>query len=325
MKSCRYMNIVNLSIIVPVYNAMPFLKRTLDSIFSQTTKYKYEVILVDDGSTDDSVDYITSRTEENLVFIQQKNAGPSKARNVGVQYAHGEYVAFLDADDYWLDGFIQKTLDFLKNNDECVAVSVGQKHLAIQGEIIKPACINEMPKPIVLEDFWNFWILHSHICTGSATIRTNVLKEIGGQREDLRVTEDLELWALLATYGKWGFIPKILFIANGADTIINQSDWLKRMQIRWSNAPSIEDWEKRIIKRVNQTEAYKKARGRIARNLVYCQLLSGRESLARREAKLYGRYFTKDAIGKLMNFAKWSQLTWWLLCKFLKYREWHRK
>ena len=111
MKSCRYMNIVNLSIIVPVYNAMPFLKRTLDSIFSQTTKYKYEVILVDDGRTDDSVDYITSRTEENLVFIQQKNAGPSKARNVGVQYAHGEYVAFLDADDYWLDGFIQKTLD----------------------------------------------------------------------------------------------------------------------------------------------------------------------------------------------------------------------
>lgn len=99
----------------------------------------------------------------------------------------------------------------------------------------------------------------------------------------------------------------------------------EKMQIRWNNAPSVADWEKRIVKRANQTEAYKKARGRIGRNLVYCQLLSGRESLARREAKLYGQNFTNDAIGKLMNFAKWSPLTWWGLCRFLKWREWHRK
>lgn len=109
------------------------------------------------------------------------------------------------------------------------------------------------------------------------------------------------------------------------ETITNQAEWLKKMQIRWNNAPSVTDWEKRIVKHANQSEAYKKARGRIARNLVYCQLLSGRESLARREAKLYGQNFTNDAIGKLMNFAKWSPLTWWGLCKFLKYREWHRK
>lgn len=72
----------------------------------------------------------------------------------------------------------------------------------------------------------------------------------------------------------------------------------EKMQIRWNNAPSVADWEKRIVKRANQTEAYKKAIGRIGRNLVYCQLLSGRESLARREAKLYGQNFTNDAIGK---------------------------
>lgn len=144
-------------------------------------------------------------------------------------------------------------------------------------------------------------------------------------RTDLRITEDLEFWALVSTYGKWGFIPEILFVSDGMETITNQAEWLKKMQIRWDNAPSVADWEKRIVKRASRTEAYKKARGRIARNLVYCQLLSGRESLARREAKLYGQNFTNDAIGKLMNFAKWSPLTWWGLCKFLKYREWHRK
>lgn len=99
----------------------------------------------------------------------------------------------------------------------------------------------------------------------------------------------------------------------------------EKMQIRWNNAPSVADWEKRIVKRANQTEAYKKAIGRIGRNLVYCQLLSGRICLARQEALKYSKYFTKDVIGKLMDLAKWTPATWWGLCKFLKWREWHRK
>ena len=144
-------------------------------------------------------------------------------------------------------------------------------------------------------------------------------------RTDLRITEELEFWALVSTYGRWGFIPEILFVSDGMETITNQAEWLKKMQIRWNNAPSVTDWEKRIVKRANLSEAYKKARGRIARNLVYCQLLSGRESLARSEAKIYGSAFTNDAIGKLMNLAKWSPITWWGLCRLLKWREWHRK
>ena len=64
--------ITDLSVIIPVYNAMPLLKRTLDSIFSQKTKYSYEVILVDDGSKDNSVEYIESRLESNIILLQQK-------------------------------------------------------------------------------------------------------------------------------------------------------------------------------------------------------------------------------------------------------------
>lgn len=139
------------------------------------------------------------------------------------------------------------------------------------------------------------------------------------------ITEDLEFWALVSSYGKWGFIPEILFVSDGMETITNQAEWLKKMQIKWNNAPSVADWEKRIVKRTNQTEAYKKARGRIGRNLVYCQLLSDRTRIARQEALKYGKYFTKDTIGKLMNLAKWSPITWCGLCKLLKYREWHRR
>ena len=242
-----------------------------------------------------------------------------------MELSHGKYCAYLDADDYWGDGFIEKTVSFLEEHDDCVAVNVAQRHLTLSGEHVAPVCYNEYSKPFVLDDFFSFWATYMHVCTGSVVIRSEVIKQIGGMRTDLRITEDLEFWALVSTYGSWGFIPEILFVSDGMETITNQAEWLKKMQIRWNNAPSVTDWEKRIVKRANQTEEYKKARGRIARNLVYCQLLSGRERLARREAKLYGQNFTNDAIGKLMNFARRIPLMWWLLCKFLKYREWHRR
>ena len=316
---------MDLSIIIPVYNKSKLINRCLDSIFKQTTIHSYEVVLVDDGSTDDSVELIKARTEGNIILYEQQNAGPSVARNKGVELSHGKYCASLDADDYWGDGFIEKTVSFLEEHDDCVAVNVAQRHLTLSGEHVAPVCYNEYSKPFVLDDFFSFWATYMHVCTGSVVIRSEVIKQIGGMRTDLRITEDLEFWALVSTYGSWGFIPEILFVSDGMETITNQAEWLKKMQIRWNNAPSVTDWEKRIVKRANQTEEYKKARGRIARNLVYCQLLSGRERLARREAKLYGQNFTNDAIGKLMNFARRIPLMWWLLCKFLKYREWHRK
>ena len=80
---------MDLSIIIPVYNAAPLLDRCLDSVFNQTTQYNYEVILVDDGSTDNSVEIIKSRNEKNISFYQQKNAGPSVARNKGIELSNG--------------------------------------------------------------------------------------------------------------------------------------------------------------------------------------------------------------------------------------------
>ncbi|MDE6152102.1 MAG: hypothetical protein K2G12_08995 [Prevotella sp.] len=158
-------------------------------------------------------------------------------------------------------------------------------------------------------------------------IRAEYAKRTGGQRMELRITEDLEYWALLATYGKFGMIPEVLFTSDGTD-LVKGDGWLNKMEKRWRNAPSIAEWEKRIVvakPELHDDEGYKRARGRISRNLTYCQLLSGRLSLSRHEALEYGNYFTKDAIGRLMNVAKHSSITWWMLAKFLRYRECHRQ
>ena len=85
------------SIVIPVYNVEKYIKRCLDSVFNQTEK-DYEVIVIDDGCTDDSIDIVRKYDVE---IITIKHASVSHARNLGVEKAKGEYLIFLDSDDYW--------------------------------------------------------------------------------------------------------------------------------------------------------------------------------------------------------------------------------
>ena len=320
---------VDLSIIIPVYNGALLLNRCLDSVFNQNTKYSYEVIFVDDGSTDNSVELIKARKEPNIILYQQQNAGPAVARNRGMEIAQSRYITFIDVDDFWEQGYIQKTINFLDTHLECIAVSVTCKNIAsfTKSASYNPSWMNDSIKsnPIVINDFMSYWAKYCHVGTCSTTIRTEIARQTKGMRTDLRITEDYEFWLYLSTFGKWGLIPEVLYVSDGRDVTQSQG-WLSKMERRWKNAPSIAEWEKRIITHLpEQSLSYKKARGRVSRNLTYCQLLSDRLSLSRHEALRYGKYFTKDPIGHLMNIAKYTPLTWWILAKILKYRECHRK
>src|SRR5262245_22103537 len=88
-----------ISCIVPVYNGEPYLKEAIDSVLAQTYR-PIEIIVVDDGSTDGTADKAVGYGDR-VLYVHQKNAGPAAARNCGVSAAHGEFIAFLDADDLW--------------------------------------------------------------------------------------------------------------------------------------------------------------------------------------------------------------------------------
>lgn len=313
---------MDLSVIIPVYNAALLLNRCLDSIFSQSTQYTYEVILIDDGSTDNSIEIIKSRKEKNITLYQQKNSGPSVARNKGIELAQGEFITFLDADDYWSDGYIEQTVSFLLNNNECIAVTVGQKHIAIgRKPFFCPVLKTKIP--FVIDDFYSFWAKYQHVGTCSTTMRTEIVKKTNGQREDLRVTEDFEFWFYLATYGKWGMIPNILYVSDGGE-VSRKEGWVNKVKIRWYNAPSIEEWEKRIAKRIsNNIAGYEKAKVIIVRNLVYCYIMSDRQSLARENILKYGKYFN-DKMGYFMYWSAKIPLIWNIAARILKYREYHK-
>ena len=102
---------VKYSVVIPLYNKAEYIERTLKSVLTQSFQ-NFEVIVVDDGSTDDSLRAARQAASGKVRIIAQKNQGTAVARNTGIEHAAGEYIAFLDADDEWKRNYLE-TIDTL--------------------------------------------------------------------------------------------------------------------------------------------------------------------------------------------------------------------
>lgn len=111
---------MEVSVIVPLYNKAATVERTLASIQAQTFR-DFEIIVVDDGSTDGSGDLVAAWHDPHIRLLRQNNAGPGRARNRGLTEARGRFVAFLDADDEWLPNFLDRNLALLESYGSSVA------------------------------------------------------------------------------------------------------------------------------------------------------------------------------------------------------------
>jgi hypothetical protein len=112
------------SVIIPLYNKAPYIQRALDSVLAQTFR-DFELIVVDDGSTDGGAEIVARCSDPQVRIIRQSNAGPGAARNRGLSAAQGELVAFLDADDEWLPEFLARATAHLDHHPEVAAISMG--------------------------------------------------------------------------------------------------------------------------------------------------------------------------------------------------------
>ena len=267
---------MKVSVIIPVFNNAHCVSTALNSIINQKGIIK-EIIVVDDGS-EDNLDEVIEEFSDEVIFLKQDNKGPAAARNAGLLAATGDFIAFLDADDFWEPTFLDETTSFLQNNTECVAVSTGARFLYSENQsLVRPRAMVErkLPeRPFVVKNFFSFWYEHDHIFTGTCLLRQPVIKNAGLMREDLRIAEDLEYWGLIATYGWWGFIPKVLWNCNSQDAS-SKGGWVKKNKVRWRNTPDLDSWGQRIEKRIekNQLPYFKKYKGGPALSFVYNMIL----------------------------------------------------
>jgi glycosyltransferase involved in cell wall biosynthesis len=188
------------SFIVPAYNVERYVERAVDSALAQTYP-NIEVIVVDDGSTDGTWALLNRlyASDARVKLIQQRNAGPSAARNHAVQHARGEYVHFLDADEFLLPTKVERSLALFRQQPE-TAVVYGH------GIPLQPDGVTEIPMMLPpLPSGWVFceWLTGTmaggtYGVTSSVMARREAVLEVGGFREDQRVAEDWDLWLRLA-------------------------------------------------------------------------------------------------------------------------------
>jgi glycosyltransferase involved in cell wall biosynthesis len=171
-----------LSIIVPVFNGADTLPTALKSILQQCGA-ELQIILVDDGSTDASVTVArqlvpNSIASTQLTHVQQENRGPAAARNRGLALAQGEFISFLDADDYWPAGRIQHHMALFRQNP-AAAMVIGTTQLARLA--VNPGAASPiLPAPLIQQNL------------GAITCRRSVFESVGVFNETLRIGEDKE-------------------------------------------------------------------------------------------------------------------------------------
>src|SRR5437867_8785658 len=103
---------MRVSVIIPLFNKAPYIARALTSVAAQTNR-DFDVMVIDDGSTDDGPRIVEAFNDLPIHLISQENAGPGAARNRGLELAQGELVAFLDADDEWLPDYLAESVRLL--------------------------------------------------------------------------------------------------------------------------------------------------------------------------------------------------------------------
>lgn len=186
----------SISVVIPVYNASKTIVRALDGVFSQSL-LPQEVILINDGSTDNSVEVIKNSKYQDRVLVKTiPNGGPSNARNTGISMATGDWIAFLDADDEWINtDKLERQLHVVRQHQNAVLVDTFAKiywnrNFVEEAKVFKTG--NESNR---------FLFSNAVNATSSVLARKSAINEVGGFDINIRFGEDRLLWAQLARLG----------------------------------------------------------------------------------------------------------------------------
>ena len=215
------------TVVIPTYNRASFLREAIDSVLEQTFR-SFELIVVDDGSTDGTGDLLRSYGSR-LRSIYQENRGPSAARNAGIRAARGEWLAFLDSDDYWLPEKLAKQVAFVRENPH-VRICYTEEIWYRRGRRVNPAKKHRKYSGWIFQRMLPLCI----VSPSSVMIHRKVLDEVGMFDEELPACEDYDLWLRIGARYPIYLIPEPLIVKrNGHEGQQSQRFWgMDRFRIR---------------------------------------------------------------------------------------------
>lgn len=195
-----------ITVVIPLYNKENTIAKALNSVLAQSYQ-DFEVVVVDDGSTDNGAAVVELYTDPRIRLISQENAGVSAARNHGIAEARGEYVAFLDADDEWMPEFLEEIVALQQGFPNCRAQAT--TYVQCQNGEKKNIILNRLPFSGEQGVLTNYFEVATHsnppVWTGAVCIERALLQELGGFPLGIKSGEDLLTWARIATRTHWAY------------------------------------------------------------------------------------------------------------------------
>lgn len=206
------------SVIIPLYNKAPYIEKALSSIASQTFQ-DYELIVVDDGSKDNSASIAETqirkqwRNGTKAKLIRQSNSGVSTARNNGVAASYGDYICFLDADDWWEPTFLDEMAKLIAEYPD--AGIYGTSYTIINERKHKTRVAPIGIDTTFKQGYINYCQVYAKtLCmplwTGAVCVPRHIFNEMGGFKPQLKLGEDFDLWIRIALKYKVAFLNKPL-------------------------------------------------------------------------------------------------------------------
>ena len=270
------------SVVIPLYNKQRYIKSTLQSVLAQTYT-DYEVVVVDDGSTDASLQEAERMQSDKIRVLHQENQGVAVARNTGIENAAGEYIAFLDADDKWNPSYLEEIDKIVQKYPQSdifvsayeVDLGNGKKNLSEQ----MPAQDGCLP---------SYWATlsskYDFVWTSATTIRKSALIQAGLFRPGEKIGQDLDMWARVARNN-----PKVAYTSSVCVTYNRQaeSNARTRVKIAWAGA-FIQDLEEELANGKHTQEEIKAIQKKYDAKMtvyIFTCLMAGDQTRARQALK----------------------------------------
>lgn len=198
------------SVIIPLYNKEHHIKNTIQSVLQQSFN-DFELLIINDGSTDSSVPKVKEFTDSRIRLEHQENKGVSVARNNGIQLAKGTYICFLDADDFWYPNFLETFNKLITKYSDCYVFSAAFEVETKWNTFVSRYSITDTKEDLIV-NFFDASKKETVLWTSCAVFHKSVFDNVGMFDATIKIAQDTDLWIRIGLHYPIAFTWNVLAI-----------------------------------------------------------------------------------------------------------------